>query len=394
MVSVGRVSWGRVPVQRVVCLRSDRLSLPRPVRMGRFAYLLRGMHRARRSDEDLLAHAALGLWELEDLPGFRSGVLTHLRALVDCFLASYNEIGAGPGEIFIVADPADSLNVGGEMFEAFAELALQNPLAAHCARTGETRTLRLSDFITHRKLHALDLYDQVYRHIDTEYQLAFTVPTQGQMIGITLNRARRDFDERELALLGGARTIVIAAYRNLHDRARLDAILRAFDGEDRDPSAVFLVEQSGLLQPAHDRAERLLRRLFADRSTIDALRSWARLQRHARCNDSALLQLDTREGDLEARYLYGGQGALDAIAIRLLVSSRPQMLRELGLTRRQAEVLQLLRQGDTNADIASALSVSEHTVRHHLEDIYRKLGVSSRVAAAHVATQTLSKAPN
>jgi DNA-binding CsgD family transcriptional regulator len=358
--------------------------------MGRFAYLLRGMHRAHRSDEDLLAHAAMGLWELEDLPSFRSGVLAHLRALVDCDLASYNEIGAGPGEIFIVADPADSLNVGGEMFEAFAELALQNPLAAHCARTGETRTLRLSDFITRRKLHALDLYDQVYRHIDTEYQLAFTVPTQGQMIGITLNRARRDFDDRELALLGGARAIVIAAYRNLHDRARLGALLRASDGDDQGPSAVFLVEQSGLLQPAHDRAERLLRRLVADRSTIDALRGWARLQRYERCGDCAPLQLDTRVGELEARYLYGPRGALDAIAIRLLASSRPQALSELGLTRRQAEVLQLVCQGDTNAEIASALSISAHTVRHHLEDIYRQLGVKSRVAAAHAATRALS----
>jgi len=180
-------------------------------------------------------HIALGLWELEDLPSFRTGVLAQLRALVDCELASYNEIGAGPGEVFVVADPAESLNVSGGMLDAFAELALQNPLAAHCARTSETGTLRLSDFISRRKLHALDLYDHVYRHIDTEYQLAFTIPTRGQMIGITLNRARRDFNERELALLQAARALVIPAYRNLHDRARLDAILRASDGEETRP---------------------------------------------------------------------------------------------------------------------------------------------------------------
>jgi DNA-binding CsgD family transcriptional regulator len=358
--------------------------------MGSFAYLLCEMPGARRSDEDLLAHAALGLWELEDLPSFRTGVLAQLRALVDCELASYNEIGAGPGEVFVVADPADSLNLGGEVLEAFAELALQNPLAAHCARTGETRTLRLSDFITHRKLHALDLYDQVYRHIDTEYQLAFTVPTQGQLIGITLNRARRDFDDRELALLGGARAIVIAAYRNLHDRARLDALLRASDGDEGGPSAVFLVEQSGLLQPAHDRAERLLRRLFADRCTIDALRRWAALQRRRRPRGGAPLRLDISGREQEARYLHGASGNLDAIAIRPLASSEPNALRALGLTRRQTEVLHLLWQGSANTEIAVALSISEHTVRHHLEDIYRQLGVKSRVAAAHAATRALS----
>jgi DNA-binding CsgD family transcriptional regulator len=343
-----------------------------------------------RSDEDLLAHAALGLWALEDLPSFRTGVLAQLRALVDCELASYNEIGAGPGEVFVVADPAESLNVSGGMLEVFAEFALQNPLAAHYAHSGETGALRLSDFISRRKLHALDLYDYVYRHIDTEYQLAFTVPTRGQMIGITLNRARRDFDERELALLQGARAIVISAYRNLHDRARLDAILRASDGEDRGPFDVLLVEQSGLLQPASDCAERLLRRLSADRSTIDELRSWARLQRRGRAGGSAPLRLDTEAYELEACYLHGAQGSLDAISIRRLASSQPQALRALRLTRRQSEVLHLVWQGNTNAEIAVALNISEHTVRHHLEDIYRQLGVKSRVAAAHVATRALS----
>jgi DNA-binding CsgD family transcriptional regulator len=345
---------------------------------------------ARRSDEDLLARTALGLWELEDLPSFRTGVLALLRQLVGCELASYNEIGADPGEVFIVADPAESLNVSGEMLDTFAELALQNPLAAHYARTGETQTLRLSDFISARKLHALDLYDQIYRHIDTEYQLAFTVPTHGQIIGITLNRARRDFDERELALLQAARSIVIPAYRNLHDRARLDAILRASDGEELGPCAVLLVEQSGLFQPAHDRAERLLRELSADPSTIDALRDWARLQRCARSSGSAPLRLQTRTSELEVRYLHAASGSLDAIAIRPLANSQSGALRALGLTRRQAEVLHLLWQGNTNVDIAAALNISEHTARHHLENIYRQLGVNSRIAAAHIATRTLS----
>ena len=33
--------------------------------------------------------------------------------------------------------------------------------------------------------------------------------------------------------------------------------------------------------------------------------------------------------------------------------------------------------------------ISEHTVRHHLEDIYRRLNVSSRAAAAQLATRAL-----
>lgn len=48
------------------------------------------------------------------------------------------------------------------------------------------------------------------------------------------------------------------------------------------------------------------------------------------------------------------------------------------LTSREAEVLALLREASTNAQIAVALHVSVETVRTHARNIYRKLGVSSR----------------
>jgi DNA-binding NarL/FixJ family response regulator len=48
------------------------------------------------------------------------------------------------------------------------------------------------------------------------------------------------------------------------------------------------------------------------------------------------------------------------------------------LTRREAEVLPLLQQGRSNAQIAAALQVGVETVRTHARNIYRKLGVASR----------------
>lgn len=56
-----------------------------------------------------------------------------------------------------------------------------------------------------------------------------------------------------------------------------------------------------------------------------------------------------------------------------------------GLTRRQRELMDLLAAGHTNAQIARRLGVSEGTVRTHLENIYRRLGVTSRVAAVNRA---------
>jgi DNA-binding NarL/FixJ family response regulator len=48
------------------------------------------------------------------------------------------------------------------------------------------------------------------------------------------------------------------------------------------------------------------------------------------------------------------------------------------LTQREAELLPLLQQGHSNAQIAVALQVGVETVRTHARNIYRKLGVSSR----------------
>jgi DNA-binding CsgD family transcriptional regulator len=60
-----------------------------------------------------------------------------------------------------------------------------------------------------------------------------------------------------------------------------------------------------------------------------------------------------------------------------------------GLSRRELEVLGLVAEGLKNRDIAERLVLSEHTVNRHVANILRKLGVSSRAAAASLAGQYL-----
>jgi DNA-binding CsgD family transcriptional regulator len=52
-----------------------------------------------------------------------------------------------------------------------------------------------------------------------------------------------------------------------------------------------------------------------------------------------------------------------------------------GLTARELEVLRLVAAGKSNREISAELTISEHTVARHLQNIYAKLGVSSRTAA-------------
>ena len=73
-----------------------------------------------------------------------------------------------------------------------------------------------------------------------------------------------------------------------------------------------------------------------------------------------------------------GSLVVRAVGGALLLEERPAAL---GLTRREREVVELVGEGLTNAQIAERLWISPGTVRRHLENAYEKLGVSTRTAA-------------
>jgi len=56
-----------------------------------------------------------------------------------------------------------------------------------------------------------------------------------------------------------------------------------------------------------------------------------------------------------------------------------------GLTRREAEILALVAEGYSNGRVAKLLWVTDQTVKFHLSNIYRKLGVTNRTEATHWA---------
>lgn len=76
-----------------------------------------------------------------------------------------------------------------------------------------------------------------------------------------------------------------------------------------------------------------------------------------------------------------------AAAARLMREVRAPVSPE-ALTERETEVLKLLARGQANKQIASSLFVEEKTVKAHVSNILRKLGVRSRIQAALHAIRT------
>jgi DNA-binding CsgD family transcriptional regulator len=107
--------------------------------------------------------------------------------------------------------------------------------------------------------------------------------------------------------------------------------------------------------------------------------------------DSAAMEFDG------ARWVFGQLGAAPDLArlehlpgcapTAAELASRRGSNATSGLTAREGEVLALVASGRSNRAIGAELSVSEHTVARHVQHILRKLGVSSRAAAAAFAVE-------
>ena len=95
--------------------------------------------------------------------------------------------------------------------------------------------------------------------------------------------------------------------------------------------------------------------------------------------DTAALELDA------ARSVFARLGARPALAWLDALDGPVPSIPAHGLTARELEVLRLLAAGRRNREIAGTLVVSEHTVARHIQNIFTKLGVSSRTAAGAFA---------
>ncbi|MCS3448279.1 MULTISPECIES: response regulator transcription factor [Bradyrhizobium] len=152
------------------------------------------------------------------------------------------------------------------------------------------------------------------------------------------------------------------------------------------------VNSAGALLWATPQAQRLLSDTLADAADNfalpDPMPQWLE-QAQKGGTGKKTATVASFPGNEQLRLQYMGKLGPNEFLLRLAKDTSGDMpaefSSELGLTTREGEVLSWLSKGKTNRDIAQILGLSPRTVDKHLEQIYAKLGVENRTAAAAIA---------
>ncbi|MCA1527450.1 response regulator [Bradyrhizobium yuanmingense] len=163
-------------------------------------------------------------------------------------------------------------------------------------------------------------------------------------------------------------------------RAALDVSGRFLLAVNRQGNVLWATPQAQKLLSDHHGAQ-------ADDFVLPpALLQWLE---QAKAKSGSKSQAASLPDNPQLRFYYMGETAPNEFLLRLSKEAGtalpPEFTSELGLTTREGEVLAWLSKGKTNRDIAQILGLSPRTVDKHLEQIYAKLGVENRTAAAAIA---------
>ena len=322
---------------------------------------------ARGDAERLLRFVA----EAESIGGdqpFTPELLVELGRLVPADRVVYNELDRVRRRNLLVArwpdyEPAISSLDNETLWRVLLE---EHPLCVR-QQEGEFGAIKLSDFLTQRELHRTWVYDNFFAP-DVEHQLVVSIPSPlWHTKTFLFNRSGgRDFTERDRLLLDLLQPHLALLWLAARTHRQLSSALAELDHVDEHaPHGVILLGLGGEVEYASPPTERLLREFFPARSGGGlpvALVEWLE------SGDARPLIRRRGERRLTVQRADGG----------LLLDERHEGIE---LTARECEVLAWVARGKTNAEIARRLWVAPSTVGKHLENVYAKLGVSTRTAA-------------
>jgi DNA-binding CsgD family transcriptional regulator len=332
-----------------------------------------------------------------DLDAFVRHLLRALPKLVPCAVVSYNEINTRLGRVNWIAKPDEVTRFPG-CEEILGAHIGEHPIVIETMRTGRAEWARWSDLLTRRQLASMPLYQEFFRRIETHHQIGILYPNRdGVSIGVALNRDVEDFSDRERLLLNVLRPHIRGAYDQAEAFTLAKYQIAALEqGVDAIGFGLLALRPDGRLAFATGTARRWLETYFgwkaAGPAPLRPLVEWLQAQKVDYSPPSEIpapsRPLVVRRGDRMLSVRLMRDGGQDVLLMRETVRSVPaRPLKARGLSDREAEVLGWVMEGKTNPEIATILGLSRRTVHHHLENIYRKLGVETRTAAAKMARE-------
>lgn len=339
-----------------------------------------------------------------DLETFPAQSLAALSGVVPANILGYNEVNLRRQRLVAVTDPSEVAPSPDE--EQFVSHYLsEQVLLTRYQRTRDGRAYKMSDFLSQSQFHRLALYNEFYHQRRTEDLMLVVLPTATNNVVLLLvaSRSRRTFSERDRRVLNVLRPHLLQAYNNAttvtHVRQEAARLKQALEESRR---GIILLTRTGHVQLMTDRARQWLQEYFGQSARHHTCRlpenlwQWVRHQQSTLAPNGDVPPPRTplvveREGKrLVVRLLTDqaeGQTLLLLEEQRTIVS--PALLAPLGLAKRESEILHWIAQGKSNKEVAMILSLSPHTVRTRLENVYGKLGVKTRTAAAVRAVETL-----
>jgi len=336
------------------------------------------------ADYELLIECIRELYSFRDLGAVRLWLLdTALPRLVPSDWRSYNEVDLlHPENTLAILKP--ELNAGLQrLVLRFNEVAHQHPLIVGQLQSDDFSVHKISDFLPQEVFHRLELYQDVYRHMGVEYQIAAAIKLQPDRItAFALSRQQSDYTERDRTLLELLRPHLVIALNQLALASERQSILDSTELVLNElSSATIIVDPHGRVLYHTGPA---LKWIGAGRQHILPAQIAGWLNQAATSTRRQTMIWHTAAAETRLRFVPTGSPQR-----RLLVlnaeSSRPgssAQAGDFGLSKRQLEVARWIGDGKTNKEIASTLGISPRTVQKHIEHIFEKMGVKTRVAVA------------
>jgi DNA-binding CsgD family transcriptional regulator len=333
---------------------------------------------------------------------FATYVTSELSKLIPSALTGYAELDLTKRSVHWVMDgPDTSLPDAARVLAAHIP---DNPFILYRRRTGDGAAVRLSDLTTARAFSETGLYCEFYRPLHVEHAMACALRLgHRELAAIALYRSRSDFSERDRLCLNLLRPHLIHLQRTAEAMSRIRRDLTLVTrGVEAWAQGFIIIDREGRIRHATEGAERSATHYFGRALQLSRipvrLQEWVQLQERARGRtDTVQIERQPLSVELEGRRLTVRLVSQPPDRILLLDETatrvEPAVLTRLGLSIREAQVLAWTAAGKTNPAIAKLLDISPRTVQTHLERIYRKLGVETRMAAAGRAMEAMRDVP-